>query len=211
MKARKVTGLDPAKPFAESCERIVRTRIEELRSFASAALDPAALDAQHDMRIAAKRLRYVLEVAEFCFGEPAVAACRSARELQDLLGEIHDCDVMLPRVEAQIEELREEEARALLRRAGDATDLDPRLVSEASRHPDEDGLERLALHLRARRALLHDRFRSSWQAEASRGTWARLESAVAQGTVGMNGAGGTSPAQKLQVALRETASKHSVR
>ena len=51
------------------------------------------------MRIAAKRLRYVLEITESCFGEEAVAARRAARELQSVLGDIHDCDVMLPRVE----------------------------------------------------------------------------------------------------------------
>ena len=51
------------------------------------------------MRIAAKRLRYVLEITESCFGEEAVAARRAAKELQTILGDIHDCDVMLPRVE----------------------------------------------------------------------------------------------------------------
>ena len=51
------------------------------------------------MRIAAKRLRYVLEITESCFGEEAVAARRAVKELQSVLGDIHDCDVMLPRVE----------------------------------------------------------------------------------------------------------------
>ena len=54
------------------------------------------------MRIAAKRLRYVLEVTGFCFGGRPTRRARSARELQDMLGEIHDCDVMLPRVSATI-------------------------------------------------------------------------------------------------------------
>ena len=65
----------------------------------SEALDPAAATAQHDMRIAAKRLRYVLEITESCFGDEAVAARRAIKELQSVLGDIHDCDVMLPRVE----------------------------------------------------------------------------------------------------------------
>ena len=51
------------------------------------------------MRIAAKRLRYVLEITESCFGEEAVAARRAVKDLQSVLGDIHDCDVMLPRVE----------------------------------------------------------------------------------------------------------------
>ena len=51
------------------------------------------------MRIAAKRLRYVLEIVEPCFGPDAIAARRAAKELQAVLGDIHDCDVMLPRAD----------------------------------------------------------------------------------------------------------------
>ena len=52
---------------------IVLVRVEELRSFAPRALDPEAAKIQHNMRIAAKRLRYVLEATGFCFGRPAEA------------------------------------------------------------------------------------------------------------------------------------------
>jgi CHAD domain-containing protein len=99
MKAHKVPGLDPAAPLRRNAARIVRTRLDELRSFAEAALVPDASTAQHDMRIAAKRLRYVLEIAGPCFGAEADRAREAARELQGVLGDIHDCDVMLPRAE----------------------------------------------------------------------------------------------------------------
>ena len=99
MKARGVKKLDPAKPLRRNAARIVRTRLDELRSFADDALDPSAATAQHDMRIAAKRLRYVLEIVEDCFGADAVAARQGAKRLQAVLGEIHDCDVMLPLAE----------------------------------------------------------------------------------------------------------------
>lgn len=104
MKARRVEGLDPGAPLRPNAARIVQTRLNELRSLAGAALEPSASTAQHDMRIAAKRLRYVLEVVETCFGQDAVAARRAARELQGVLGDLHDCDVMLPRA-AGIESL----------------------------------------------------------------------------------------------------------
>jgi CHAD domain-containing protein len=98
MKARRVEGLDPATPLQPNAARLVRVRLDELRSFAPIALEPAASKTQHDMRIAAKRLRYVLEIVGPCFGPEADAARIAAKRLQSVLGEIHDCDVMLPRV-----------------------------------------------------------------------------------------------------------------
>ena len=98
MKARKVKGLDPDGTLAENAERIVAVRLSELRSFTPAALDPADVTALHDMRIAAKRLRYVLELTKPALGEPAGKGARTMKRLQDVLGEIHDCDVMLPRL-----------------------------------------------------------------------------------------------------------------
>jgi CHAD domain-containing protein len=92
-----VKGLDPEAPLRPNAARIVRARLDELHSLAEAALEPSASAAQHDTRIAAKRLRYVLEIVEACFGEEAAAARRVARELQGVLGDLHDCDVMLPR------------------------------------------------------------------------------------------------------------------
>jgi CHAD domain-containing protein len=79
--------------------RIVRTRLDELRGFADRALAPDAGAAQHDMRIAAKRLRYALEIVGPCIGDEARAPHRAAKELQSVLGDIHDCDLMLPKVE----------------------------------------------------------------------------------------------------------------
>lgn len=95
MKARKVEGLDPLASLRPNAARIVATRLTELLALSGAALDPAAAEAQHDLRIAAKRLRYVLEITGPCFGAEAEAARRAAKELQGVLGEIHDCDVML--------------------------------------------------------------------------------------------------------------------
>ena len=98
MKARKVKGLDPDGTLAENAERILAVRLEELHSFSPAVLDPAEAEALHDMRIAAKRLRYVLELAKPALAPEAVKQARTAKKLQDLLGQIHDCDEMLPRV-----------------------------------------------------------------------------------------------------------------
>lgn len=129
MKAREVEGLDPVEPLRPNAARIVATRLYELRALAEPAFDPAAATAQHDLRIAAKRLRYVLEITEGCFGADAVRARKAAKALQGVLGDVHDCDVMLPKA-AGIGSLQ-----ALLRRRrellfGEFRDLWRRQASE---------------------------------------------------------------------------------
>ncbi len=100
MKAHRVNGLSPKMPLEGAARRIVAVRTAELYAFVPEALDEHAVVAMHDMRIAAKRLRYLLELVGFCFGEVGDEARSRAKELQEVLGDIHDCDVMLARIAA---------------------------------------------------------------------------------------------------------------
>ena len=164
MKARKVKGLDPDGPLPENARRIIDVRAREVHSFAAAVLDPRNVEALHDMRIAAKRLRYVLELTTPVFGEPAAVAAKRAKRLQDVLGEIHDCDETVPRVERHIERLRLEDAAVLREGAdSDAADLEPDAAREAPNRLRYRGLEALVAYLRARREVLYARFLSEWE------------------------------------------------
>jgi CHAD domain-containing protein len=97
VKARPVEGLDPRDSLSANASRIVQTRLDELRGLAAAALAPEASDVQHDTRIAAKRLRYVLEILASCVGAEADTAREACKKLQSVLGDLHDCDLMLRR------------------------------------------------------------------------------------------------------------------
>jgi CHAD domain-containing protein len=99
MKARAIEGLDQGGPLSPNVARIVSVRLDELRGFAGAALAVDASEVQHDLRIAAKRLRYVLEIFASCLGGEAEAARDAAKRLQSVLGDLHDCDLMLAKVE----------------------------------------------------------------------------------------------------------------
>ena len=145
MKARPIKKLDPTHPLGENAARITQVRLDELLALAPRALD-GKTKAQHDMRIAAKRLRYVLEVTGFAFGRSADTARRRARDLQDILGEIHDCDVMLPRVREHQKQLQRGDARAVREKAGRAPDLDPRLAARAPHRTAYRGLDVLERH-----------------------------------------------------------------
>src|SRR6476619_6861488 len=177
MKAEPVKKLDPSRALGENAARMIQVRLDEMTSFAPRALD-GKVKAQHDMRIAAKRLRYVLEVTGFCFGRPADTARRRARDLQDILGEIHDCDVMLPRVRRHLKELQQADAESVRAKAGRTPDLDPRLAAQAPHRTSYRGLDVLAVYLEARRQVLSDRFAAFWRRQEQTGTWRRLEHAV---------------------------------
>jgi hypothetical protein len=96
MKARDVTGLlHPDGPLVENMRRVILVRLDELYGFVPAALDPSEVEAAHDMRIAAKRLRYLLELSEPLYGKDAKRAAKVVKGLQDVLGEVHDCDELI--------------------------------------------------------------------------------------------------------------------
>jgi hypothetical protein len=177
VKAKRVTDLDPTGPLVENAARIIAVRLGEMRDLAPAALRPASEHDQHDLRIAAKRLRYVLEATEFCFGEPAKAARGRARDLQEVLGELRDCDQMEPQVGEQVERLRRADAAALRQRVGDRLDADPAAVATAPNRNAYRGLELLRVHLIARRELLFDRFVQLWAEIERERTWDELEAA----------------------------------
>ena len=181
MKAREVKGLDPAGPLADNVERIARARLDELFAFAPAVLDPRNVRELHDMRIAAKRLRYILEVAaEPCFGPYATTAIRRTKDLQDLLGELHDCDVQLPRVRALQDELRAADALEARARAADAPDLDPTLASGTPHADAWRGLETLGIYVEARRGVLFERFLELWRDLEREGFRPRLRYAIGE-------------------------------
>jgi CHAD domain-containing protein len=180
MKARRVKGLEPDGLLIDAAEKIVTVRLGELMAFAPKVFDPSEVKALHDLRIAAKRLRYVLEVTGDLFGPYAAKALDRTKDLQDLVGEIHDCDELVPRVLALVKELRREDVSAVVKEAGRAKDLDPALAAAAPNAEAYRGLEVLVVHLRARREQLFARFLAFWTELEREGFRARLEYAISE-------------------------------
>ena len=105
VKASRVKGLRPGSKLGGAAQRIAKQRVADLLAFDEAVRDPANVRELHDLRIAAKRLRYTLEVLGAVLGPAAGVVEDEARALQDLLGEVHDCDVLAPRLEAELAKL----------------------------------------------------------------------------------------------------------
>jgi CHAD domain len=90
----RVKGIRTKAPLQENAQRIIAFRLAELVSWRHATADPGAIIDLHNLRIAAKRLRYALEIFELCF--PAVKPMlQKLTDLQESVGDIHDLDVLV--------------------------------------------------------------------------------------------------------------------
>lgn len=95
-RARPLPGLSPDTPFAEAAATAVEVRTEELFSFREAVLDTDDIERVHDMRVASRRLRAVLEIFATCFPrKPYRSALADVKALADALGERRDPDVQI--------------------------------------------------------------------------------------------------------------------
>ena len=99
-KARDIEGLHASMPFAEAAAATVAVRAEELFEHAAGVLDTSDIERVHDMRVASRRLRAVLEIYAPCF-PPAQfkPALKEVKALADALGARRDPDVLLAQLE----------------------------------------------------------------------------------------------------------------
>ncbi len=97
-KARRVSGIRCDAPSALNARLVIQTRLGEMLAFAPWVDDPANVEEIHNLRIAAKRLRYSLELFRFALPAGANAVINEVKEIQEHVGNLHDADVMIERV-----------------------------------------------------------------------------------------------------------------
>ena len=118
--------VNPFEPYAIAAARVVRVRADELFEH-SRVLDTSDIERVHDMRVASRRLRAVLEIFEPCFPQGDFkTVLRDVKALADALGERRDPDVHIedmeefekhvqaavrPGIEALVARLRARQAR----------------------------------------------------------------------------------------------------
>lgn len=94
-KAKIVSNLDAHASTGKNARIIARTRLEEMYSWESFVDNPYAIHELHNLRIAAKRLRYTLEIFGATFPAQCNGILKEVVQLQDELGMLHDSDVMI--------------------------------------------------------------------------------------------------------------------
>ncbi len=78
----------------------------ELLAAEPALNDPQDIDGHHQVRIAAKRLRYTMEICAPVFERRLDGTISAVKKVQSLLGDIHDCDVWVRDLGTFIEQER---------------------------------------------------------------------------------------------------------
>jgi len=92
-KAEEI-DVTPDEPYRRAGAAIVRVRAGELFDHAEGVLDTRDIERVHDMRVASRRLRAVLEIFAPCFPQSEFkGVLRDVKQLADALGERRDPDV----------------------------------------------------------------------------------------------------------------------
>ena len=93
-KPREIPDLHAGDAFAAAAAKVVAVRAQELADHSQNVLDTTDIERLHDMRVATRRLRAVLEIFAPCFPKREHAEIlNEVKALADALGERRDPDV----------------------------------------------------------------------------------------------------------------------
>ncbi|MXZ00707.1 CHAD domain-containing protein [Candidatus Poribacteria bacterium] len=159
-KAHKISGVKPLGSYRENARIILPQKVEEVYTWEPFIRDAARREELHNMRISIKRLRYTMELFRVVYELPK--ACSKDRivadakrfaeylavivDLQEILGDVHDSDVVLQVL----------------------TDCREQLTSNTvgrGFHPDtgKDGIAKLIHQTRETRKADYEKFLEKWE------------------------------------------------
>ncbi len=144
----------------QMAEHHVGECLRDMLSLEDSLDDPEDSQQHHAMRIAAKQLRYTMEICRPVYGNRSDATIDAVKRLQTLLGDVHDCDVWI----GQLPCLLEEERASIVKRYGHAGPSD-RL---------KPGIDYLIDREQRRRRERFGELTCFWRQQVQRGTWAQL-------------------------------------
>lgn len=94
-KTHSITGLDSQAPTARNARIILQQRLDDIYTYTPYIENSSNMQELHDLRIAAKRMRYTLELFEEFLPPTSKGFVEELARLQEELGALHDSEVML--------------------------------------------------------------------------------------------------------------------
>jgi len=149
-----------------AAERIGR-KLHEVYRFEPFVHNPDAIFEHHALRIATKKLRYTLETYAPLFRRDLKKPIGRIKKLQDLLGDIHDCDVWIEHMSLAIVKQRTRRTPLNTLPAASVSTIAP--------------LRKLLINREKRRALLYRQCVRYWDSLVHTGFWNNLQSQVLSG------------------------------
>lgn len=144
----------------------IASHLSALLTFEQYVYQSTALDKLHQMRIAVKRLRYVMEIFNPAYGGALKPYIRITRAIQDSLGEMHDCAVWLESLPSFLEKERKRTEKFF----GDTSSF-PRI---------ERGILYFADAVQREKAKRYKAFVRLWKQTEQTHTWSKLKTLVAK-------------------------------
>lgn len=182
-KAWPVEQIDPDAPLDVNARRIVRVRAAEYYSYEPIVSDPLASVDLHNLRIAAKRLRYTLELFAKALGGNTQVQIDRVKAIQEALGNLHDIDVRIALISDELVQLAGEKIAELDHALATSHPSTYRALTTAMLRPPpdapENGLYGLLARQHAERQDAYRTFKSLWDQyalEGMRDDLARLSS-----------------------------------
>ncbi len=153
-------GIPQTPELCSLASNAIREKLQLFLEYEPYIDQPEAKEELHAMRIAAKRLRYTLEIFSPLYDSELKSYLKVMRQVQELLGDIHDCDVWM----VFLPEFQERERIRTLRYFGHQRPFQ-RLVP---------GLEAYLANRSAMRDQSYAEFLKKWQIWRQEGLWDRL-------------------------------------
>jgi CHAD domain-containing protein len=145
----------------------IGNRLLGLFSYEPWVHNPDAIAEHHAMRIAAKKLRYTMELYAPLYRRELKKPIARVKKVQDLLGDIHDCDVWIDDITLLIMKERNRPHALHDLRHGRAYAIAP--------------LRRLLINRERRRQRLYRQFVRFWESLQRSGLWNELRATVISG------------------------------
>ncbi len=155
---------DKSPVVFERAERHITARVGELRAFEPCLASPGDHQQHHAMRIAAKRLRYTMELFKPVYEGGLDRVIEAIKQVQSLLGDAHDCDVWVVQLDNMLQKQSKRFVRNF-RHAGPLAQLQP-------------GVDFLKQDRRRRRDERFSTLVQFWQEQTEASLWDELAEVV---------------------------------